>query len=205
MEIFKNACIGLAILTFATPAVAATVTIDFEGFASGDLITAGIDVGGGLSFDRDLRIDATGLLAGPPATSGKVAFAPNVQFAQGDDVVGLFANAVSSLRLGAGDLGFDQDTVILTAYDAFDNIVGTDTFKGASAQFLEVSGPGIRRFFLEFDDVRPPVGTGSGGFDNITFEVAAVPVPASLPLIGMSLMAFGVVGRLRKKRSLLSI
>ncbi len=187
--------LAIAALICGTPAAAATVTVDFESYLGGDRIAAGVDVGGGLSFDRGLRIDATGLLAGPPATSGNVAFAPNAIFAQGDDVGGTFAAAISNLRIGAGDLGFDQDTVTLTAFDAFGGIVGTDSFKAASAQFLEVSADGIRSFFLTFDDVRPPAGTGSGGFDNITFDIAAVPLPAGLPLLGAGLMAFGFLRR----------
>jgi hypothetical protein len=186
-------------LALATPAMSASVVIDFEGYSGGDVIGAGTDVGGGLRFDRLVRIDATGLLAGPPATSGNVAFAPNATFAQGDDVIGRFDNAVSNLRLGAGDLGFDQDSIVLTAFDAAMNIVGTDSFTGASAQFLEVSGSGITSFFLEFDDVRPPAGTGSGGFDNISFTVAAVPVPASFPILLAGLFGLGIMRRFQKR------
>ena len=200
MRFYVKTAVMLIAAMSAAPAIASTVSIDFEGYAGGDTIVAGTDVGGGLSFDRTVRIDATGLLAGPPATSGNVAFAPNATFAQGDDVVGTFAAAVSNLRIGAGDLGFDVDTIILTAFDVGNNVVGTDSFVGQSAQFLEVAGIGITSFFLEFDDVRAPAGTGSGGFDNITFEIAAVPLPASLPLVGLGLLSLGVLGRRRKNR-----
>lgn len=198
MRTFVKAIATLGVASFATPAMTATINIDFETYSGGDTIVAGTDVGGGLSFDRNLRIDATGLLSGPPATSGKVAFAPNATFAQGDDVVGLFSAAVSSLRLGAGDLGFDRDTVILTAFDSDMNVLGTDRFSNASAQFLEVAATGIRSFFLEFDDVRPPAGTGSGGFDNISFEVAEVSLPASLPVLITGMLGLGYLGRRRK-------
>ncbi|MDA8586498.1 VPLPA-CTERM sorting domain-containing protein [Rhodobacteraceae bacterium] len=190
---FTKAIAVVGVCALGAPAMAASVFIDFEEFAGGDTITAGTDVGGGLTFDRNLRIDATGLLSGPPATSGNVAFAPNATFAQGDDVMGYFSSVVSSLRLGAGDLGFDPDTVILTAFDVDMNVVGTDRFTGRAAEFLEVAGAGITSFFLEFDDVRLPAGTGSGGFDNITFEVAAVPLPASLPFLLAGLLGFGIV------------
>ena len=175
-----------------TPAMAVPITIDFEGFSGGDIIIAGTDLGGGLTFDKDLRIDESGLLAGPPATTGNVAFAPAPPFFQGDDVTGSFGAAVSNLKIGAGDLGFDPDTVTLTAFDDMMNILGTDSFTSRAAQFLEVNVTGITSFLLEFDDVRPPDGTGSGGFDNITFDVVVVPVPPSLSLLLVGLAGLGL-------------
>lgn len=198
MRFITSGIVAAWVLAFVTPAMSATLNIDFEEYIGGATIAAGTDVGGGLSFDRSVRIDATGLLSGPPATSGNVAFAPNATFAQGDDVVGTFSSVVSNLRLGAGDLGFDRDTVILTAFDINMNVLGTDSFSNASAQFLEVAASGISSFFLEFDDVRPPAGTGSGGFDNISFEISEVPVPASLPALMTGLLGFGLLRRKRK-------
>ena len=191
--------LAVAVLALAGPATAATVTIDFENFERGDRVAAGTDIGGGLTLDRSIGFSDQGFLENAPATEGIVAFAPSPVNGQGDDVSGSFARATDFLQIGVGDVGFDTDIATLTGFDKDGNIIDSASFSGQSAEFLTITGAGIVSFFLDIDDVASGQvdQNGSGGFDNISFNVPAVPLPAGLPLLGAGLLGLGLLARRR--------
>jgi hypothetical protein len=198
-----KAALAMSALALATPATAATITIDFENFKRGDRVAAGTDIGGGLTLDRSIGFSDQGFLENAPATEGIVAFAPSPVNFQGDDVGGTFQKAVSFLQIGAGDVQrFDTDVISLTGFDKDGNVVDSAGFRNnTGAEFLTIRGAGIVSFFLDIDDVASGQvdQNGSGGFDNISFDVAVVPVPASLPLLGAGLFGLGMLARRRKR------
>lgn len=165
---------------------AAAVTINFEDYTQDTVVTAGSDIGGGLSFTTNIKVQLAGFATNAPATEGYIAFNNTLNDFRGS-VTGLFARTVTSLTLGAGDSCCDQDTVTLTGFDGMGNIVDSDTFTSDRAQFLSIAGDGIASFSLSQPN--------SGGFDNISFDLTAVPVPASLPLLAFGLAGFGWVAR----------
>ncbi len=195
--------VAASAISVAAPTQAAIVTIDFESFSRGDRVVAGTDIGGGLTLDRDIGFDDRGFLQNPPATQGIVAFAPSPVNFQGDDVAGFFASAVDFLQIGAGDVNrFDTDVITLTAFDSNNAVVGTSSFQNnTGAEFLTITGAGITSFYLDIDDIASGQldQNGSAGFDNISFNVTPVPVPASLPLLGAGMLAFGFAARRRNK------
>jgi len=194
------------IVALATPAIATTVTIDFENFAGlptvggglqeGVNVQAGQDIGGGLSFDAVIRVGQFGFLQNSPATSGFIAVKEDGLFnPRTFDLVGTFTGTVSSLTLGAGDLtnnppatNSDLDFVTLSGFAADGTLIDSASFTARDAQFISIAGAGIKFFELDVN---------SGGFDNISFnqEVAAVPVPAGLPLALLGLGSLAVLRR----------
>ncbi|MEM9585425.1 MAG: PEP-CTERM sorting domain-containing protein [Pseudomonadota bacterium] len=201
MTTFAKAALSAGTIAWSAPAAAAVVNIDFEEFAGQTRIAANQDVGGGLSFDRLIRIEDRGFVNNAPATVGNVAIAPSAANGQGDDIKGIFTQAVDFLRIGVGDSGSDRDIVTLTGFDRNGTVVDTARFDARAAQFLEINGAGITSFFLDIDDIASGQldQNGSSGFDNISFNVTPVPLPSSLPLLGFGLFAAGVAARRRAK------
>lgn len=185
-------------------AFAATVDVDFEnvsGFFNTDFTSADI---GGIVFDRDVQVLSAAAAAGGPGQSGNVARQaqpPFGGFPRGGTVGGSFDGfTVSTLSLVVGDSGGDLDNFELLGFDAGGTqIAASGNVASAAATTLSISGTGIASFLLEISDNVPSNG-GSSVFDNISFdtEVAAVPLPASLPLVGFGLIALGAATRRRK-------
>ncbi len=179
---FKHYTLGAtAALLLSTPALATTV--DFEEFTQTTSIAAGTEYMG-ITFDQNIQVGAFGFLDGP-ATDGYIArgTAP-----LGGTVTGFFSGVVSMLTLGAGDVCCDIDNVTLSGFDINGNLVDSDSFSGAASQFLSIAGTGIASF---------TIAQSSGGFDNLEFDLAPVPLPASLPLL---LAGLGGIAVMRRKK-----
>ncbi|NET25767.1 MAG: PEP-CTERM sorting domain-containing protein [Okeania sp. SIO1I7] len=167
---------------------AKAVTLDFEGFNSGETISGDTFIDLGVVFDQDLRIFQ---IPSAPVQSGISSAAGTAPLA--GDISGFFTEAVDFVSVFAGDNllarpgGPDIDTVTLLGFDEFDNLVASDTFTALTAQTLSISGPGITRFEIN--------QFGNIGIDDFTFNPtpvnpASTPEPASV----LGLLAFGAMG-----------
>ena len=174
------------------------VTIDFETAANGFTT----NTFSGLVFNENIQVIANFGAKGP-GQSGKVAREAVPPFGaepRGGSVSGSFDGfTVSTLSFNVGDSGGDTDIFRLLGFDAFGaQIADSGVLSSSSAMLVSIAGSGIASFALNISDT-PNTG-GSSVFDNISFdqELAAVPLPASLPLIGVGLLALGAVGRRRR-------
>ena len=216
---FKTfALTAAAAVAFAGPTWAVTLT--FDEYEHGDVITE-VSLGGGVTatvaaegnsrnspdeatiFDTTLDNTEDPDLEGPFTADGvnfdfEAGRALIIQENDGepdDDGRGgwisfTFSQAVSFL-------GFDfLDDEFVTVSDNNGNsaVVGTGTGP-AFDNYVTASG------LLGFSDVTEltfDFGGNSGAIDNLEFEIAAVPVPASLPLMLAGLAGFGFASRRRK-------
>jgi hypothetical protein len=198
------AAAALAICTTGGAVQASTVSLDFEDF--GGFYDADFDFGG-VSFragepGQQMQVGTFG--ANGPGQSGntlRAAVPPFGGFPRGGAFGGTFlGRTVSALSLVAGDSGGDLDIFNLQAFDAGGNLVDeTGEVSANSAIALSVSGSGIASFFLTIGD--RPNNNGSSFVDNVSFtqELAPVPLPTSLPLLGAGLLGLGFVARRRRK------
>ena len=217
---FKTfALTAAAAVAFAGPTWAVTLT--FDQYEHGDVITE-VSLGGGVTaavaavgnsqsspdeatiFDTTLENTEDPDLEAPFTTDG-IAF--NIETGralivqenngepdddgQGGSISFTFSQAVSFL-------GFDfLDDESVTVTDNNNNSAVVGTGSGSSFDnFLTASG------LLGWTDVTSltfDFGGNSGAIDNLEFEIAAVPVPASLPLMLAGLAGFGFASRRRKK------
>ncbi|MEJ6389011.1 PEP-CTERM sorting domain-containing protein [Gymnodinialimonas ulvae] len=199
--------IAAAVVAFCAmggAAQASTVSLDFESF--GGFYDADFDFGG-VSFQagepgQQMQVGSFG--ANGPGQSGntlRAAVPPFGGFPRGGAFGGTFlGSTVSALSLVAGDSGGDLDIFNLQAFDASGNLLDeTGEVSGNSAVALSVSGSGIASFFLSIGD--RPDNNGSSFVDNVSFtqEVAPVPLPASLALLGAGVLGLGLVARRRRK------
>jgi hypothetical protein len=182
-----------------TAGTSLAATVDFDGQSNGFIATGtSFD---GLIFTTDVLIRDAGAGTGPGQT-GKVAQQATPPFGgdpKGGSVTGMFDGfSVSSLSFVVGDSGGDLDIFRLIGYNASGTAVANSgTTSSRSAITVAIAGTGITSFLLEIAD--QPDNNGSSFFDNVNFqsEVAAVPLPASLPLIGFGLLALGATARRR--------
>lgn len=113
-----------------------------------------------------------------------------------------FLSPVSSVSITAYDNGVNG--AVLEAYNAsnvlidFDQASGTGTGNGNNSS-LFVSGGSIVSIHLR-QILNPTVATTDGlGWDNLTYEPAAVPEPASA--VGWLLASFGLAAFARRRRA----
>ncbi len=181
--IMANPCKILRVMLIATvflfgASSAQAVLIDFESFTAPTTILAGTDVQG-LTFDQDISVSFGFSLF--PSSTGNQGLAAGF-----GDFSGSFSQTVSSLSLAVGDAGGDVDSVILTGFNALDQIVDTDSFTAQVGQILSISGAGITRFEI--------VQSGGILFDNVTFEFESISVsaPGAVALFSLFLAGIGL-------------
>lgn len=179
-------------------------TVDFEAQSGFYDTSTPSSVFSGIVFDRDIQVLAGSSVAAGPGQSGQVARAATPPFGanpRGGNIGGMFDGfTVSLLSFVVGDSGGDLDIFRLRGFDTNGvEIADSGELGSRSAISVSILGTGISSFLLEIADL--PFNDGSSVIDNVNFdiEVAAVPLPASLPLIGFGLLALGAVGRTRRK------
>lgn len=185
----KTFFLAAAIAAAASAASATTTVIDFEAYSFGDDIT-GVDLGG--------VVLSTGYITQEPLGSQGI-LATNNDFTQkfrGDFTV----SDVTSVSVDLGDLGSDSDDLFLFAYDAMDMLLDSDTafLPGGVTDMLTLSVSSMSAIsYVVF------YGEGLNDennvyADNLTFtydEMAAVPLPAGVVLLGSALAGFGLLRR----------
>ncbi len=182
-------------LSFGTAVSAATLTLDADSAATGANLqtTPLVTALGTISFDGEVRSTSDPELA----AAGSVGNVFDIFDSATGPVTLSFDFDVSSITfIYGGNVG----GITVSALDALGGVI--DTFTQADTNFGQPAGPetlmgtGIRA--LQWND------TESGRFaalDNISIstDVAPVPVPAALPLLGGGLLAlFGFKRRQRK-------
>ncbi len=141
------------------------------------------------------------LLAGSSGANVLTSISGGFQPQQSNPISAVFASAASFVSLTGVDIG--GHGFVLKAFDAVTggNLVQQATYLGSNFGVgtfttLSVSGPAIWR--VEFSQIAN-LGLGDGmAFDDFTYELAAVPVPASLPMILAGLGGLGLLARRRK-------
>lgn len=194
---------GLLGLAMAAPAAAVPVTIDFEEFAPGDVVS-GPGVFAGVTFSSDIDIVVANLDPAPPDLGGtRAAGGSGQDFTHDDPFRADFASLTAFVSVAIGDFGADGDSLFLRAFDAAGNLLDEALFglapDAAGGPTLSVSAAGIAYVLFGSAGTYP----NSVYFDNFTYEAtdtAVVAEPASLALASAGLGALGLL-RVRRRRS----
>lgn len=112
-----------------------------------------------------------------------------------------FAGGASSVSIDFGDYSpSDEDEGHLRAYDAANNLLDSDFVvvpaSGPGATLSVSSGTAIAR--VEWNETGD--FAGAVYWDNLTYEAAQIPEPASLVLVALGLGMAGAVTRRRKQK-----
>jgi hypothetical protein len=191
-RIWLSASVLALAIAAGTPATADAATIiDFDAYADGANLN-GVDLGGVVVSNPsgDVEVYANNRFGvgyhSPLNAIG--SFTGNQSI---NPMVFTFLAPVGFVGLWGGDGGGDTDNWTLNAYDAAvgGSLVGTansGNFDGDPYVFLSISAPSILRVEAIWN------GPGAGvGYDDLTFDAAAVPEPTSLLLLGTGLAAAG--------------
>ena len=175
----------------AASARASTVVIDFNaGFADtasySDMGVTFTPIGGGTLTTNNYGNSPNGTKA-LLATNGNVFPSINA----------LIAGGTNFVSVDLGDFNADADAIFLRAYDAGNNLLGSDTFNIAAAftglVTLSVSVAGIDH--VEFGGVG--VAGSTVYADNFTYTSGGVPEPGAWALM---LLGFGGLGAMLRSR-----
>jgi hypothetical protein len=203
---------AIVLMSGVKPAVAATVTFDFEELATGTGLTSitmtksGITVDiyreGGATFGiADLSPFATF-----PASWGQRTLNPFVGGTGNTAFIANISPGVQGVSLEMGDFGADADDLILEAYSGLD---GTGTLLGTATGFLPPGGStfGFATLSTTGADIRSirfiggsPNFPNSVYYDNLqlTSTDMVIPEPTSLTLLGLGVI--GLLGCARRKK-----
>lgn len=203
---------AIVLMSGVTPAVAATVTFDFEELAVGTGLTSitmtksGITVDiyreGGATFGITNLISAATF----PASWGQRTLDPFVGGTGNTAFIANISPGVQGVSLEMGDFGADTDTLLLQAYsglNATGTLLGTATGVlpggGISFSFLNLSTSGADIRSIRFIGGSPNF-PNSVYYDNLqlTSTDMVIPEPTSLTLLGLG--AIGLLGCARRKK-----
>ncbi len=187
----KTASIVAALMIMGGAAVADTV--DFEGYANGDIIT-GVDLGGVTLTRGANAIKVTSFVPG-----GGSSLAIRGEPFEGDRYRADFTGLIDSFSVDLGDDLGDADLLIVEAYSATDVLLDSASFSitrfFSGLVTLSVAAAGIDHILFGSDGVF----NNSVFADNLSFTpVSPVPLPAGGLLLGGALLGFGAVRRRRK-------
>jgi hypothetical protein len=201
-------CVGISLLV--APQARGSVTITFDEFGLQPQLFVNSNplreqyAGQGVHFAGPTSLNGGAILDqgssfGVPALSGQDFLAFNslaiATMLNGGTPVGpetiQFDFSVSSVSIFAGDgqgVGFN-----LTAYDAFNNVVGVDNQVNSLGSYVQlaVAGSGITK--ITFDRTS---GNTAWVVDNLTFQ--AVPEPGTVTLVGLGLAGLLAISRRKK-------
>ena len=168
------------LLSFTTvSANAAPTVIDFEGIAAGTIIN-GLDLGGVTLNHATADIEVRAVTPGAPGQS--ISTDP---FTTTTPIIGTFNVAgVNSVSIDIGDFNGDPDNIFLNGYDSDNNLIAMDSAfnPGSLVGLTTLSIMASNIAWIEF-------GGGSQSFpfsvfaDNLTFDVAEIPLPGALILL----------------------
>lgn len=178
-----------------TAAQAATITFDFESFATETNIT-GVDLGGVVITAGTYPVVTSGIRSPFSRRIRTEPFISPYPF-RADFTIG----SVSGVSVELGDRGGDSDILFLAAFDASDNVLDLDT---------ALLQPGVVALLplnvVSGTDIAYVLFGSSGGFpnsvlaDNLTIVTTSpTPLPAALPLFLTMLAGIGGLRWWRRK------
>jgi hypothetical protein len=167
---------------------AQAATLDFVGFGAGTYGSSIVVSGATIT-----NISGGNILVGPTAAGESNGFCSLGDGCEADTSI-IFGSVVSSLSFWL-DGSNPGDALALSVYGIANAFLGTLNFTDPD-QLIDLSSFGsITR--LAFDDSSTAAGYGYSRFDFVQ-SIAAVPLPASLPLL---LGAIVAVGGLRRRKA----